>query len=69
MGVRFQAALPDCGGHSQRFSSRRAGRGLGSHAGSGLGAILGGWIGSLIFGGGLGDFVDRRTWLLYILGL
>ncbi|WP_427019139.1 GlsB/YeaQ/YmgE family stress response membrane protein (plasmid) [Pseudarthrobacter sp. P1] len=33
-----------------------------------VGAILGGWIGSLIFGGGLGDFFDIRTWLLSILG-
>lgn len=33
-----------------------------------IGAILGGWIGSAIFGGGLGDFFDLRTWLLSILG-
>jgi uncharacterized membrane protein YeaQ/YmgE (transglycosylase-associated protein family) len=33
-----------------------------------VGAVLGGWIGSLIFGGGLGDFFDLRTWLLSILG-
>ncbi|BCW71318.1 GlsB/YeaQ/YmgE family stress response membrane protein [Arthrobacter sp. NicSoilB8] len=33
-----------------------------------VGAILGGWIGSLVFGGGLGDFFDLRTWLLSILG-
>jgi len=33
-----------------------------------VGALLGGWIGSLIFGGGLGDFFDLRTWLLAILG-
>ncbi|MGX9899228.1 GlsB/YeaQ/YmgE family stress response membrane protein [Arthrobacter sp. SA17] len=33
-----------------------------------VGAILGGWIGSLIFGGGLGEFFDLRTWLLAILG-
>lgn len=33
-----------------------------------VGAFLGGWIGSLIFGGGLGDFFDLRTWLLSILG-
>jgi uncharacterized membrane protein YeaQ/YmgE (transglycosylase-associated protein family) len=33
-----------------------------------VGAILGGWIGSLIFGGGLADFFDLRTWLLSILG-
>jgi uncharacterized membrane protein YeaQ/YmgE (transglycosylase-associated protein family) len=33
-----------------------------------VGAILGGWIGSLIFGGGLGEFFDLRTWLLSILG-
>jgi len=29
---------------------------------------LGGWIGSLIFGGGLAEFFDIRTWLLAILG-
>ena len=33
-----------------------------------VGAILGGWIGSLIFGGGLSEFFDLRTWLLAILG-
>lgn len=33
-----------------------------------VGAILGGWIGSLVFGGGLADFFDLRTWLLAILG-
>lgn len=33
-----------------------------------IGALLGGWIGSLIFGGGLGDFFDLRTWVLSILG-
>lgn len=33
-----------------------------------VGAVLGGWIGSLIFGGGLGEFFDLRTWLLAILG-
>ena len=33
-----------------------------------VGALLGGWIGSLIFGGGLGEFFDLRTWLLSILG-
>jgi uncharacterized membrane protein YeaQ/YmgE (transglycosylase-associated protein family) len=33
-----------------------------------VGAILGGWIGSLIFGGGLAEFFDIRTWLLAILG-
>lgn len=33
-----------------------------------VGAILGGWIGSLIFGGGLEQFFDIRTWLLAILG-
>lgn len=33
-----------------------------------VGAFLGGWIGSLLFGGGLGDFFDLRTWLLSILG-
>lgn len=33
-----------------------------------LGALLGGVIGSAIFGGGLGDFFDLRTWLLALLG-
>ncbi|WP_104174507.1 GlsB/YeaQ/YmgE family stress response membrane protein [Arthrobacter sp. Y81] len=33
-----------------------------------VGAILGGWIGSLVFGGGLAEFFDLRTWLLAILG-
>ncbi len=33
-----------------------------------VGAFLGGWIGSFLFGGGLGDFFDLRTWLLSILG-
>jgi uncharacterized membrane protein YeaQ/YmgE (transglycosylase-associated protein family) len=33
-----------------------------------VGALLGGWIGSLIFGGGLAEFFDLRTWLLAILG-
>jgi len=33
-----------------------------------IGALLGGWIGSLIFGGGLGDFFDLRTWVLSIVG-
>lgn len=33
-----------------------------------VGAFLGGWIGALVFGGGLGDFFDLRTWLLSILG-
>jgi uncharacterized membrane protein YeaQ/YmgE (transglycosylase-associated protein family) len=33
-----------------------------------VGALLGGWIGSLIFGGGLAEFFDIRTWLLAILG-
>jgi uncharacterized membrane protein YeaQ/YmgE (transglycosylase-associated protein family) len=33
-----------------------------------VGAILGGWIGSLVFGGGLAEFFDIRTWLLAILG-
>jgi uncharacterized membrane protein YeaQ/YmgE (transglycosylase-associated protein family) len=46
---------------------------LGLIAGAIAKAILpgrqgGGWIGSLIFGGGLGDFFDLRTWLLSILG-
>ncbi|MEV8148220.1 GlsB/YeaQ/YmgE family stress response membrane protein [Arthrobacter sp. NPDC080073] len=33
-----------------------------------VGAFLGGWIGSVLFGGGLGNFFDLRTWLLSILG-
>ncbi len=33
-----------------------------------VGAILGGFIGNAIFGGGLGNFFDVRTWLLAILG-
>ncbi|SDC66194.1 GlsB/YeaQ/YmgE family stress response membrane protein [Actinokineospora iranica] len=33
-----------------------------------VGAILGGFIGNAIFGGGLGNFFDLRTWLLAILG-
>jgi uncharacterized membrane protein YeaQ/YmgE (transglycosylase-associated protein family) len=33
-----------------------------------LGALLGGLIGSALFGGGLGDFFDLRTWLLALLG-
>jgi uncharacterized membrane protein YeaQ/YmgE (transglycosylase-associated protein family) len=33
-----------------------------------IGAFLGGWIGSVMFGGGLGDFFDLRTWILSILG-
>jgi uncharacterized membrane protein YeaQ/YmgE (transglycosylase-associated protein family) len=33
-----------------------------------LGALLGGWLGSVLFGVGLGDFWDWRTWLLAIAG-
>lgn len=33
-----------------------------------VGAFLGGWLGALLFGGGLGDFFDLRTWVLSILG-
>jgi uncharacterized membrane protein YeaQ/YmgE (transglycosylase-associated protein family) len=33
-----------------------------------VGAFLGGWLGALLFGGGLGDFFDLRTWMLSILG-
>jgi uncharacterized membrane protein YeaQ/YmgE (transglycosylase-associated protein family) len=33
-----------------------------------LGALLGGVIGAAIFGGGLGEFFDLRTWLLALLG-
>jgi uncharacterized membrane protein YeaQ/YmgE (transglycosylase-associated protein family) len=31
------------------------------------GAIIGGWTGSLIFGGGIGDYFDLRTWFVAIL--
>jgi uncharacterized membrane protein YeaQ/YmgE (transglycosylase-associated protein family) len=33
-----------------------------------VGALLGGFIGGAIFGVGLGDFFDLRTWLLAIGG-
>lgn len=33
-----------------------------------LGALLGGVIGSALFGGGLGDFFDLRTWVLALVG-
>lgn len=33
-----------------------------------VGAIVGGWIGSALFGAGIGDFFDLRTWLLALLG-
>lgn len=33
-----------------------------------LGAVLGGWIGGQLFGVGLGDFFEIRTWLLAIAG-
>jgi uncharacterized membrane protein YeaQ/YmgE (transglycosylase-associated protein family) len=33
-----------------------------------IGALLGGWIGSALFGAGLGDFFDLRTWILAIVG-
>lgn len=33
-----------------------------------VGAILGGFIGNALFGGGLGNFFDLRTWLLAIVG-
>jgi hypothetical protein len=34
-----------------------------------VGAILGEWIGSLIFGCGLGDFLDLGAWSLSIVGV
>lgn len=33
-----------------------------------LGALLGGLIGSALFGGGLGNFFDLRTWVLALVG-
>lgn len=33
-----------------------------------VGALLGGFIGKAIFGGGLGDFFDLRTWVLGLVG-
>lgn len=33
-----------------------------------VGALLGGWIGGKLFGVGLGDFFELRTWLLAIAG-
>ena len=33
-----------------------------------LGALLGGWLGSVLFGVGLQEFWDWRTWLLAIAG-
>ncbi|NMO88345.1 GlsB/YeaQ/YmgE family stress response membrane protein [Actinomycetospora sp. TBRC 11914] len=33
-----------------------------------VGAILGGFIGKALFGTGLGDFFDLRTWVLALLG-
>ena len=33
-----------------------------------IGAVLGGWLGGALFGGGLGNFFDLRTWLLAIAG-
>ena len=32
------------------------------------GALLGGFIGRLLFGTGLGDFFDLRTWVLALIG-
>ena len=33
-----------------------------------VGALLGGFIGRALFGGGLGDFFDLRTWVLALIG-
>jgi uncharacterized membrane protein YeaQ/YmgE (transglycosylase-associated protein family) len=33
-----------------------------------LGALLGGLIGSALFGRGLGNFFDLRTWVLALVG-
>jgi uncharacterized membrane protein YeaQ/YmgE (transglycosylase-associated protein family) len=33
-----------------------------------LGALLGGLIGSALFGRGLGNFFDLRTWVLALIG-
>ncbi|HSK58822.1 MAG TPA: GlsB/YeaQ/YmgE family stress response membrane protein [Actinomycetospora sp.] len=33
-----------------------------------VGALLGGFIGQALFGTGLGDFFDLRTWVLAFIG-
>ena len=33
-----------------------------------VGALLGGFIGRALFGTGLGDFFDLRTWVLALIG-
>jgi uncharacterized membrane protein YeaQ/YmgE (transglycosylase-associated protein family) len=33
-----------------------------------VGALVGGFIGRLLFGTGLGDFFDLRTWVLALIG-
>jgi uncharacterized membrane protein YeaQ/YmgE (transglycosylase-associated protein family) len=33
-----------------------------------VGALLGGFIGKALFGTGLGDFFDLRTWVLALVG-
>jgi uncharacterized membrane protein YeaQ/YmgE (transglycosylase-associated protein family) len=33
-----------------------------------VGALLGGFLGRVLFGTGLGDFFDLRTWVLALLG-
>ncbi|WP_433028459.1 GlsB/YeaQ/YmgE family stress response membrane protein [Actinomycetospora sp. CA-053990] len=33
-----------------------------------VGAILGGFVGRALFGTGLGDFFDLRTWVLALVG-
>jgi uncharacterized membrane protein YeaQ/YmgE (transglycosylase-associated protein family) len=33
-----------------------------------VGALLGGFVGRALFGAGLGDFFDLRTWVLALVG-
>jgi uncharacterized membrane protein YeaQ/YmgE (transglycosylase-associated protein family) len=33
-----------------------------------VGALLGGFVGRALFGTGLGDFFDLRTWVLALVG-
>ena len=33
-----------------------------------VGALVGGFVGRLLFGTGLGDFFDLRTWVLALVG-
>ena len=33
-----------------------------------VGALLGGFLGRALFGAGLGDFFDLRTWVLALVG-